>query len=137
MYRQIIGYVPSNVISAIVSIAMVYAYTRLLSPAAFGIYSYVFAVVLVLQTSLFYAPPIALTRFFPGAARDGRRDGLLKEAYLIFYGMCFAVVVISICAWPADSFALGVSPSGLAGPADAAVSVACATEPVRSTAAAT
>ena len=66
MYRQIIGYVPSNVIPAIVSIAMVYAYTRLLSPAAFGIYSYVFAAVLVLQTSLFYALPIALTRFFPG-----------------------------------------------------------------------
>jgi O-antigen/teichoic acid export membrane protein len=98
LYRQIIGYVPSNVIPAIVSIAMVYAYTRLLSPAAFGIYSYVFAVVLVLQTSLFYALPIALTRFFPGAARDGRRDGLLKEAYLIFYVMCLAVIVIGICA---------------------------------------
>jgi O-antigen/teichoic acid export membrane protein len=98
VYRQIIGYVPSNVIPAIVSIAMVYAYTRLLSPAAFGIYSYVFSAVLVLQTSLFYALPIALTRFFPGAARDGRREGLLKEAYLIFYGMCFTVIVVGVCA---------------------------------------
>jgi O-antigen/teichoic acid export membrane protein len=98
VYRQIIGYVPSNVIPAIVSIAMVYAYTRLLSPAAFGTYSYVFSAVLVLQTSLFYALPIALTRFFPGAVRDGRRDGLLKEAYVIFYGMCFTVIVISVCA---------------------------------------
>ncbi len=98
MYRQILGYVPSNVIPAIVSIAMVYAYTRLLSPAAFGIYSYVFSAVLVLQTSLFYALPIALTRFFPGAARDGRRDGLLKEAYLVFYGICFTVIVMSVLA---------------------------------------
>jgi O-antigen/teichoic acid export membrane protein len=98
VYRQIIGYVPSNVIPAIVSIAMVYAYTRLLSPEAFGGYSYVFSVVLVLQTSLFYALPIAVMRFFPAAARDGRREGLLKEAYVIFYGMCFAVVVIGVCA---------------------------------------
>ncbi len=99
MYRQIIGYVPSNVIPAIVSIAMVYAYTRLLSPAAFGSYSYVFSAVLVLQTSLFYALPIAVMRFYPAAARDDRREGLLREAYFLFYGMCFAVVVIGICVW--------------------------------------
>jgi hypothetical protein len=58
----------------------------------------VLSAVLALQTSLFYALPIALTRFFPEAARDGRRDGLLKEAYLIFYGMCSTVIVISVCA---------------------------------------
>jgi O-antigen/teichoic acid export membrane protein len=96
VYRQILGYIPSNVIPAIVSVAMVYAYTRLLSPAAFGTYSYVFSAVLVLQTSLFYALPIALMRFFPGAALAGRRDGLLKEAYVVFYLMCLAIVAISI-----------------------------------------
>ena len=47
VYRQIIGYIPSNVIPAIVSFLMIYAYTRLLSPAAFGNYSYVFSAVLV------------------------------------------------------------------------------------------
>ncbi len=98
MYRQIIGYVPSNAIPALVSVMMIYAYTRLLSPAAFGSFSYVFSAVLVLQTSLFYALPIAVMRFFPGAAREGRQDGLLKEAYVIFYGMCFAVIVIGVCA---------------------------------------
>src|SRR5208283_860745 len=77
---------------------MIYAYTRLLSPAAFGSYSYVFSAVLVLQTSLFYALPIAVMRFFPGAARDGREDGLLKEAYVVFYVMGLAMVVIAVCA---------------------------------------
>jgi O-antigen/teichoic acid export membrane protein len=98
VYRQIIGYVPSNIIPAIVSVVMVYAYTRLLSPAAFGSYSYVFSAVLVLQMSLFYALPIAVLRFFPGATRDDRRNGLLKEAYVVFYGMCIVVVALSICA---------------------------------------
>ena len=69
-----------------------------LSPEAFGNYSFVFSAVLVLQTSLFYALPIALMRFFPGAARDGREDGLLKEAYVVFYTMCLAAVVVGVCA---------------------------------------
>jgi O-antigen/teichoic acid export membrane protein len=94
VFRQIVGYIPSNVIPAIVAIAMVYAYTRLLSPADFGSYSYVFSAVLVLQTSLFYALPIAVMRFFPAAARDGRRSGLLKEAYLVFYAMSVVIVAI-------------------------------------------
>lgn len=96
MYRQIIGYVPSNVIPALVSVLMIYAYTRLLSPAAFGSYSYVFSAVLVLQTSLFYALPIALMRFYPGAAVAGRADGLLKEAYVVFYAMGFAIIGIGV-----------------------------------------
>lgn len=95
MYRQIFGYIPSNVIPAIVSVAMVYAYTRLLSPAAFGSYSYVFSAVLVLQMSLFYALPIAVMRFFPAADRDGRKNGLLKEAYLVFYGMAALTVAVA------------------------------------------
>ncbi|HEY4042905.1 MAG TPA: oligosaccharide flippase family protein [Rhodopila sp.] len=98
MYRQIIGYIPSNVIPALVSVVMIYAYTRLLSPAAFGSYSYVFSAVLVLQTSLFYALPIAVMRFFPAAVRDSRRDGLLKEAYFVFYSMCVGIGVICVGA---------------------------------------
>jgi O-antigen/teichoic acid export membrane protein len=98
VYRQIIGYIPSNVIPALVSVVMIYAYTRLLSPAAFGSYSFVFSAVLVVQTSLFYALPIAVMRFFPGAARDGRQDGLLKEAYVVFYGMCLVTIAAAACA---------------------------------------
>src|SRR3954452_3030785 len=82
---------------------MIFAYTRLMSPAGFGTYSYVFSAVLVVQTSLFYALPIAVMRFFPGAARDRRQTGLLKEAYIVFYGMSFAVAAVVVCAgllWP-------------------------------------
>ncbi len=100
MYRQILGYIPSNVVPAVISILMVYAYTRLLSPGVFGVYSYVFTAVLVLQTSLFHALPIAVMRFYPGAALAGRKDGLLKEAYLVFYGLAAAVSVICAVAMP-------------------------------------
>lgn len=94
MYRQIIGYIPANVIPAAVSVGMIYAYTRLLSPEAFGGFSYVFTAVLIVQTSLFYAVPVALMRFYPAAARDGRREGLLKEAYLAFVGFCILATLL-------------------------------------------
>jgi len=96
LYRQILGYIPSNVVPAIIAVLMIFAYTRLLSPAGFGTYSYVFSAVLVLQTSLFYALPIAVMRFFPGAALAGRENGLLKEAYIVFYGMAAAVTVMAV-----------------------------------------
>ncbi len=95
MYRQIIGYLPSNAITAIVSMVMIYAYTRLLSPGEFGSYSYVFSAVLVLEASLFHALPIAVMRFYPAAVLAGRRDALLKEAYLALYGL--SAVVAAIC----------------------------------------
>lgn len=95
VYRQIIGYIPSNIVPATVSMLMIYAYTRLMSPAAFGAYSLVFSAVLILQTSLFYALPVAVMRFYPGAALAGRRDGLLKEAYISFYGMALITLFIA------------------------------------------
>src|SRR5208283_1955696 len=95
--------IPSVVIPALISMLMIYAYTRLLSPAAFGSYTYVFSAVLVLQASLFYALPTAVMRFDPRAVRAGRRAGLLKEAYVLFYGMSAAVGVLWLCAaWLAD-----------------------------------
>lgn len=100
MYRQILGYIPSNIIPAAISIIMIYAYTRLLSPEAFGVYSYVFSAVLVLQMSLFYALPIAVMRFYPAAALAGRRDGLLKEAYIVFYCMAAVVTAVSVAVLP-------------------------------------
>ncbi|HEX2942388.1 MAG TPA: oligosaccharide flippase family protein [Rhodopila sp.] len=96
MYRQIIGYIPSNIIPAAISVVMIYAYTRLMSPAAFGAYSYIFSAVLILQTSLFYALPIAVMRFYPGAALSDRKDGLLKEAYVVFYGMAGLAIIVSV-----------------------------------------
>jgi O-antigen/teichoic acid export membrane protein len=98
VYRQIIGYIPSVVIPALISVLMIYAYTRLLTPAAFGTYTYVFSAILVLQTSLFFALPTAVMRFYPRAAVANRQDGFLKEAYVIFYALSAVIIVIGVCA---------------------------------------
>jgi O-antigen/teichoic acid export membrane protein len=94
LYRQILGYIPSVVVPAFVSMAMVYAYTRLLTPAAFGSYTFVFSAVLVLQSSLFFALPTTVMRFYPQAAVAGRRDRFLKQAYSLFYAMAGVTVLL-------------------------------------------
>jgi len=100
VYRQILGYIPSNVVPAAVSFIMIYVYTRLLTPAEFGSYSFVFSAVIVLQTSLFYALPIAVMRFYPAALLEGRQNGLLKEAYAVFYVVSVALAVLwCLCGW--------------------------------------
>src|SRR5689334_23244836 len=67
MYLQILGYVPSTVIPAIMSFMMIYVYTRLLTPADYGTFSLIFSAMLIIQTSFFFAIPVALTRFYPEA----------------------------------------------------------------------
>ncbi len=95
MLRQIVGYVPSTVIPAAVSFVMIYVYTRLLTPAKYGSFSLVFSFILVAQTSLFFAIPMALTRFYPQALAQDRRETFLSACYTLFYGLS-SLMVLSI-----------------------------------------
>jgi O-antigen/teichoic acid export membrane protein len=98
VYRQIIGYIPSVIVPAFVSMAMVYAYTRLLTPAALGSYTFVFSVVLVMQSSLFFALPITVMRFYPQAAAAGWQDRFLKQAYALFYALAGVTAALGVGA---------------------------------------
>jgi O-antigen/teichoic acid export membrane protein len=99
MFQKIIGYGPSTVVPSVVSFLMIYAYTRLLTPGAFGEFSLVFSAVLTLQTSLFYALPVAVTRFYPEAVALGRRDQFLTECYSLFYALSLSVgLLIAVLA---------------------------------------
>jgi O-antigen/teichoic acid export membrane protein len=98
MFRQILGYMPSTVVPAAVSFLMIYAYTRLLTPFEYGHFSLVFSAILVIQTSLFLAIPVALTRFYPEAVDQDRREFFLLECYLLFYGLCLVVACVVAAA---------------------------------------
>ncbi|HEY0424438.1 MAG TPA: oligosaccharide flippase family protein, partial [Rhodopila sp.] len=94
MLRQIIGYVPSTVVPAVVSFVMIYCYTRLLTPSAYGDFSLVFSAVQVVQTVFFYAIPVALTRFYPAALAQQRQDDFLTECYILFYLLSVFVIAL-------------------------------------------
>ena len=78
MHKQILGYIPANLLPAIVSFAMIYAYTRILTPGSFGGYTFVFAIVAFLQIAIYESIPIAVMRFYP-AARGGGTGGCLPQ----------------------------------------------------------
>ncbi|MDR3538960.1 MAG: oligosaccharide flippase family protein, partial [Acetobacteraceae bacterium] len=96
MFRQILFYLPANIVPAVCSFLLVFAYTRVLTPDAYGVYSLAFSAVLVAQTALFFALPIAITRFHPGAALADREAAFLKAAYTLFYAV--AVSLVLACA---------------------------------------
>lgn len=93
MIRQIIGYIPSTVVPAVISFLMIYAYTRLLTPSVYGDFSLFYSAVLLIQTSLFFAIPMALTRFYPEALAEGREETFLAECYLLFYLFILLIVL--------------------------------------------
>ena len=96
MLRHIVFYLPSNVVPAVCSLLLVFAYTRVLTPEEFGIYSLVFSGVLVAQNAMFFALPVAITRFHPGAVLNDQEYQFLKTAYALFYAMAMVVVVVGV-----------------------------------------
>ncbi len=94
MHRQILSYGPASALPALISVAAVYAFTRLLSPAEFGDYTFAFSIVTVVQ-ALFYALSVAVARLYPVAERTGEISAFCKTAYALFLGLAAAV---SACA---------------------------------------
>ena len=98
MHRQLLSYGPASLLPAFVSVAAIYAYTRLLSPAEFGDYTFAFSVVMVVQ-ALFYALSVAVARLYPVAERTGEVAAFRKTAYALFFGLALAVSMCAFAAW--------------------------------------
>jgi O-antigen/teichoic acid export membrane protein len=90
MVRQIASYVPATLVPAAVSFLLIYLYTRLLTPAEYGYFSLAFAVVQFAQTTLFFAIPITLTRYYPEAVAEDRAESFLSDCYMLFYALAGA-----------------------------------------------
>jgi O-antigen/teichoic acid export membrane protein len=102
MHRQILAYGPASLLPAITSIAAVYAFTRVLSPAAFGTYSAALSAVMIAQAPI-YALSTALARLYPAAERDGRVPHLCKTAYAALFAAAGAVAAGTLIASRLDA----------------------------------
>jgi O-antigen/teichoic acid export membrane protein len=109
MLKQITGYMPANIIPAVTSFVMVYAYTRLLTPKSFGAYSFIFSAVMLAQTAVYYSLSISTLRFYPVAVLNGGVASLMKGVYSIFY----AISVLVSFVWIAASILLAIPPDYL------------------------
>ena len=102
--RVIIATLPANIVPALVSVAAVALYTRLLDPLQLGRYTLIFSVVMAAQTVLFTAPALAVTRFRAAAHAAGGDAALLASLYAVFAGLAASVLAcaaLSIVAFPA------------------------------------
>jgi O-antigen/teichoic acid export membrane protein len=100
VHKQILGYLPANLVPAAVSFLMIYAYTRVLTPGSFGAYSFVFSVVAFVQSSVYDAIPMAVMRFYPASAVAGRKTAFLREASALFYAVALGIVALGgIALW--------------------------------------
>jgi O-antigen/teichoic acid export membrane protein len=93
MIRQILGYLPATVVPAATSFVMIYAYTRLLTPADYGDFSLAFSAILLIQTSFLFAIPMAVIRFYPEAVAENHSDAFLRVCYAGFLVLSAVVVV--------------------------------------------
>lgn len=93
--RLVAGYLPSNIIPAVVSVGMVVVFTRLLSPAAYGLYSLAFMALTVVQVSVFYPVGLSILRFYPAAQRQDNERNFLRTA---FCGLLFVASVVVVIA---------------------------------------
>ncbi len=117
MFRQILSYAPATVVPAVVSFLMIYVYTRLLTPVAYGDFSLVFSAILVVQTSVFFAIPMAVIRFYPEAMAQQRKEAFLSECYLLFYALTLLILVLvavaSACLLDTSAVRSGLVRAGL------------------------
>lgn len=106
MRRLILGYLPANLVPALVAVGGIALTTRLLDPAQVGRYTLVFGAVMVAQGVLFTALALAITRFHASAARDGGEAGLLAAAYQVLVCVAFpagaAGALASAVLWHAE-----------------------------------
>jgi O-antigen/teichoic acid export membrane protein len=94
VYKQILGYIPANVVPAVVAFVMIYTYTRILTPSSFGAYSFVFWVVIFVQISIYDAIPMSVLRFYPVGDVADRKTSFLREASALFWALTLVIVVL-------------------------------------------
>ncbi len=81
LVRHVLGYLPANVVPAITAFASVYVYTRMLSPADYGVYSVVVNVTLLCQAGFFYWLQVGATRFYARAEIDANMPVFAASVY--------------------------------------------------------
>lgn len=101
IFKHILHYAPSSLIPAIVSFAIIYIFTRLLSPTDYGIYALVFNIAFLCQSVLGRWLRIGATRFYDRAEMDGQLPNLAKTLYFGYAlgAALFAGVYCAILQW--------------------------------------
>jgi O-antigen/teichoic acid export membrane protein len=102
-WRGVLGYLPVNVVQGVVGLFTIVVFTRVLSPADYGVYALAFSVMSLANTSLFTWLEAAMARFYAPEAEAGRLPGHFRTLYGTFalQALAFPLVAVPIVwFWP-------------------------------------
>ncbi|HEY5107035.1 MAG TPA: lipopolysaccharide biosynthesis protein [Caulobacteraceae bacterium] len=103
-WRGVVGYLPVNLVQGVVGLLAIVTFTRMLSPAQYGVYALGFSAMNLAHTLFFTWMEAAMARFHARAAHSGEiaeHFATLFRAWLVTALIFSAVSVVAGLLWPA------------------------------------
>lgn len=95
-WRGVLGYLPVNIVQGVVGLLTIVLFTRVLTPAQYGVYALAFSVGSLTQTALLAWTEASMARFLAARAEDGRIADHFATLYLLWIMAALAVPVVGI-----------------------------------------
>jgi len=110
-WRGVVGYLPMNIVQAIVGVLSIVVFTRMLAPADYGVYALAFSAMSLAHTLTFTWTEAAMARFYAPEAQAGRLAAHFATLYRAWAVLALAFVGLvagPLALWP------GLGPAKLA-----------------------
>jgi len=107
-WRGVVGYLPVNLVQGVVGLLAIVAFTRLLSPAQYGVYALGFSAMNLCHTLFFTWMEGAMARFYAAEAGGGRLCDHFATLYRAWLATALLFVVLATIAMLAWTAPLGV-----------------------------
>src|ERR1700761_8531643 len=104
-WRGVLGYLPMNVVQALVGLFSIVVFTRWLTPADYGVYALAYAGMSLAHTLLFTWMEAAMARFYAPEGEGGRLPEHFATLYRCWLGAAALLVGIAaaiVLIWPAS-----------------------------------
>jgi O-antigen/teichoic acid export membrane protein len=104
-WRGVVGYLPMNIVQGLVGFGSIFVFTRLLTPAEFGVYALAFSATSLGHTLTFTWIEAAMARFYAPEAQGGRladHFATLYRCWLIAAVAFIAIGGAGLLLWPGD-----------------------------------
>ncbi|HLK26703.1 MAG TPA: lipopolysaccharide biosynthesis protein [Caulobacteraceae bacterium] len=102
-WRGVVGYLPMNIVQALVGLLSIVVFTRWLSPEDYGAYALAFSAMTLTHTVVFSWMEAAMARFHAPAAEQGalpRHLATLYRCWAVAAAIYVAGGVTALVAWP-------------------------------------
>ncbi|HEY1426829.1 MAG TPA: lipopolysaccharide biosynthesis protein, partial [Caulobacteraceae bacterium] len=102
-WRGLVGYLPMNIVQALVGLFSIVVFTRWLSPADYGVYALAFSAMSLAHTLVFSWMEAAMARFYAPEAHGGRLADHFATLYRCWLGAAVVYAVgcsVLLLAWP-------------------------------------